>query len=159
LIHPRVRSLICFASTSNENKQQVVIAVQTDSFGIHRCYAQVIPSAHSAELQVFFDQHIAKDALISTDGWKGYTSLKARYPNLQQQKSDQGKKHPLIHRQIMMFKAWLRGIHHHCTHLQRYMDEFCCRFNRLKHQDSLFHRLIERMVFHHPLFYQNYQCN
>ncbi len=38
----------------NETKQQVVMAIQADGFGIHRCYAKVIPSAHSAELQVCF---------------------------------------------------------------------------------------------------------
>jgi hypothetical protein len=52
----------------NESKQQVVMAIQTDGFGIHRCYAKVIPSAHGAELQVFFDKHIARDANIRTDG-------------------------------------------------------------------------------------------
>jgi hypothetical protein len=29
----------------NEKKQQVVMAIQTDGFGIHRCYAKVIESA------------------------------------------------------------------------------------------------------------------
>ncbi len=142
----------------NETKQQVVMAIQTDGFGIHRCYAKVIPSANSAELQVFFDKHIAPDANIRTDGWKGYTALKERYLGIKQEVSAKGKAFPLMHRQIMMFKAWLRGTHHHCTHLQKYIDEFCYRFNRLKNQDSLFHKLIERMVFNQPLFYQKYQC-
>ena len=141
----------------NESKQQVVMAIQTDSFGIHRCYAQVIPSADSAELQVFFDKHITEEAHIRTDGWKGYASLKGRYPGIKQEASAKGKAFPLIHRQIMMFKAWLRGIHHHCKHLQKYLDEFCYRFNRLKYPDTLFHRLIERMVFTQPLFYQKCQ--
>lgn len=143
----------------NEKKQQVVIAIQTDTYGIHRCYAQVIPSAHSAELQVFFDKHIDQKAAIKTDGWKGYTSLKDRYPNIKQEVSAKGKAFTMMHRQIMMFKAWLRGTHHHCVNLQNYLNEFCYRFNRLKHPHTLFHRLIERMVFHQPLFYQNYQCN
>jgi len=142
----------------NESKQQVVMAIQTDQFGIHRCYAKVIPSAHSAELQVFFDKHIAQDANIRTDGWKGYAPLKERFPGIRQEISAKGKAFPLMHRQIMMFKAWLRGTHHHCTHLQKYIDEFCYRFNRLKYQDTLFHKLIERMVFGQPLFYQKYQC-
>jgi len=72
--------------------------------------------------------------------------------------SAKGKAFPLMHRQIMMFKAGLRGTHHHCTHLQKYIDEFSYRFNRLKYQDTLFNRLIERMVFSQPLFYQKYYC-
>jgi len=47
-----------------------------------------------------------------------------------------------LHRQIMMFKAWLRGIHHHCSRLHSYIDEFCYRFNRLKYPDSMFHNLV-----------------
>lgn len=144
------------AGRGNETKQQIVMAIQTDAFGIHRCYAKVIPSAHSAELQVFFDKHIAKDARIRTDGWKGYTPLKERYPGIQQEKSAKGKSFPLMHRQIMMFKAWLRGTHHHCTNLQNYIDEFCYRFNRLNYQNTIFHRIIERMVASPPV-YQKYQ--
>jgi len=44
-----------------------------------------------------------------TDHWSGDTPSKADFPNLKQEKSDKGKRHPLMHRQIMMFKAWLRG--------------------------------------------------
>ena len=76
---------------------------------------------------------------------------------MKQETSAKGKIFPLMHRQIMMIKGWLRGTHHHCEHLQKYLDEFCYRFNRLKHPDTLFHSLIERMVFHQPLFYQNLQ--
>lgn len=141
----------------NEKKQQVVIAIRTDTYGIYRCYAQVIPSACSAELQVFFDKHIDQKAAIKTDGWKGYTSLKDRYPNIKQEVSAKGKAFTMMHRQIMMFKAWLRGTHHHCVSLQNYLNEFCYRFNRLKHPHTLFLKLIEPMVFHQPLFYQNYQ--
>jgi hypothetical protein len=142
----------------NQTKQQVIMAIQTDGFGINRCYAKVIPSADSAELQVFFDKHIVLDANVRTDGWAGYTSLKKRYSNITQEASAKGGAFPLMHRQIMMFKAWLRGIHHHCKHLQKYLDEFCYRFNRLKYPGTLFHNLIERMVFTQPLFYQKYQC-
>jgi hypothetical protein len=141
----------------NEKKKQVVIAIQTDKQGINRCYAQVIPSANRIELQAFLDRHVTKDADIRTDLWKGYTSLKGRYPALKQEASDKGKTFPLMHRQIMMLKGWLRGTHHQCKHLQKYLDEFCYRFNRIKHPDTLFHRLIERMVFHQPLFYQKLQ--
>ncbi|WP_370341139.1 transposase [Mucilaginibacter aurantiaciroseus] len=63
-------------SRGNETKQRVVMAIQADGFCIHRCYTKVIPSAHGAELQVFFLNHIDTDANIRTDNWKGYTHLK-----------------------------------------------------------------------------------
>ncbi|WP_408733654.1 transposase [Mucilaginibacter sp.] len=73
---------------------------------------------------------------------------------MKQEKSDKGKRHPLMHRQIMMFKAWLRGIHHHCSHLQRYFDEFCYRFNRLKYLDNMFHNLVKTMIGNGPIYLQ-----
>jgi hypothetical protein len=138
----------------NEKKKQVVMAIQVDAFGIHRCYAQVIPCAGSDELGAFLQERISPEATIKTDKWTGYTPCKMGFPNLKQEKSDKGKRHPLMHRQIMMFKVWLRGIHHHCSHLQRYIDEFCYRFNRLKYPDSMFHDLIKRMIATEPIYLQ-----
>ena len=138
----------------NEKKKQVVMAIQVDSFGIHRCYAQVIPCASSDELGTFLLEKISPEATIKTDKWTGYAPCKKSFPNLKQEKSDKGRRHPLMHRQIMMFKAWLRGIHHHCSHLQRYIDEFCYRFNRLKYPDIMFHNLIKTMIATEPIYLQ-----
>ena len=139
----------------NEKKKQVVLAIQVDQFGIHRSYAQVIPRADATELRAFADQTIDRNAAIRTDGWAGYHPLKEIYVKLKQDPSSQGENFPLVHRQIMMIKAWLRGIHHHCKHLQAYLDEFNYRFNRLKFMHSIFHKLILRMMEHPPTTYQN----
>ena len=130
------------------------MALQVDKFGIHRSYAQVIPKADAIELYAFADKFIDKSALLKTDGWTGYKPLKDSYPNLVQEKSDHGGNFPRMHRQIMMLKAWLRGIHHQCKHLQAYLDEFNYRFNRLKHMKTIFHNLIVRMMEHPPKIYQ-----
>lgn len=135
----------------NEKKRQVVMAIQVDAFGIHRCYAKVIPNAKGDELGAFLQEKIAPEAIIKTDKWAGYAPCKTDFPNLKQENSEKGKGLPLMHRQIMMFKTWLRGIHHHCSHLQRYLDEFCYRFNRLKYPDSMFHNLIRAMVCNMPI--------
>lgn len=140
---------------SDSKKRQVVLAIQVDSFGIHRSSAQVIPSAESIELEAFFNKCIDPESSIRTDGWSGYMPLKKSYRGLTQEKSmKKGKNFPLMHRQIMMIKAWLRGIHHQCKHLQAYLDEYNYRFNRLKHMDTIFHDLIEKMMKHPPTIYQ-----
>lgn len=139
---------------SKGKKRKVVLAIQVDKYGIHRSYAQVIPTAESIELEAFFDPYIDKSATIRADKWTGYLPLKNDYPGLVQEKSEKGKTFPLMHRQIMMIKAWLRGIHHHCKHLQAYLDEFNYRFNRLKYMDTIFHNLIIRMMEHPPTIYQ-----
>lgn len=142
------------AGRGNEKKKQVVMALQVDAFGIHRCYAQVVPCASSDELGAFLYRKVSTAATIKTDKWTGYMPCKKAFPNLKQEKSENGKRHPLMHRQIMMFKAWLRGTHHHCTHLQRYIDEFCYRFNRLKYPDSMFHNLVKTMIATQPIYLQ-----
>ena len=99
-------------------------------------------------------EKIAPEAAIKTNQWTGYTPSKANFPNLKQEKSDKGKRHPLMHRQIMIFKAWLRGIHYHCDHLQRYIDEFCYRYNCLKYPETLFHNVVKTMIGAAPLYLQ-----
>jgi len=65
----------------------------------------------------------------------------------------QGNNFRELHIQIMNFKGWLRGIHHHCskTHMQGYLDEYCFRYNRRNNLDTIFHKLAERMVLSMPL--------
>ncbi len=109
----------------NEKKRLVAMAIEVDKFGIHRSYARVIPSADHVELQAFFDKYIDKCASIRTDQWTGYLPLKQDYQGLVAEPSSaKGKSFPLMHRQIMMLKSWLRGIHHQCKHLQAYLNEF-----------------------------------
>ena len=139
---------------SKGNKTEVVMAIERVGKGIGRCYAQVIPSAESIELEAFFDKHISIDAQINPDGWPGYSPLKREYTLLEQKKSEKGTSFPHLHRQIMMFKAWLRGIHHRCKNLQSYLNEYCYRFNRLNSLDTIFDNLIGRMMNHPPAFYK-----
>lgn len=58
-------------------------------------------------------EHIGKHAQVRTDGWTGYKGLESEFPKLTREKSEKkGKNFPQLHRSIMMFKAWLRGVHH-----------------------------------------------
>ncbi len=117
-----------------------------DQFG--RSYMKQIQQACTEEFRPFFNAHISKDAIIRTDNWNSYTPLKDTYPNLEQIDSDDGKNFRELHIQVMNFKGWLRGIHHHCskTHMQGYLDEYCFRFNRRNNLDTIFDKLLERMI-------------
>lgn len=68
--------------------------------------------------------------------------------------STKGRAFPLMHRQTMMLKGWLRVINHQCKHLQAYLNEFNYRFNRLKYPRTIFHNLIIKMMEHQPTIYQ-----
>lgn len=135
---------------SHGKKKLVIIALErigTNNFG--RSYMQYIQHSSTKEFRPFFNANISKDAFIRTDNWKSYTALKDEYPNLEQVESDNGNNFRELHIQIMNFKGWLRGIHHHCSkkHMQDYLDEYCYRFNRRNYLDTIFHKLTERLVF------------
>lgn len=144
---------------SKGKKKEVVMAIEYTDFGILRCYSRVIKNAGTKQLRPFIEAHIDKDAYIKTDKWRGYLPIQKEYPKLEQINSKNGKNFPLIHRQIMMFKGWLRGIHHHCVHLQGYLDEFAYRFNRLKHMDTIFNNLICRMIKAKPVSLSQLKIN
>lgn len=118
-----------------------------------RAYAKVINRADHVELGKFMEAHISKNAHIRTDKWRGYLPLKKKY-NIEQIKSAKGENFPQLHNTIMNLKGWLRGVHHKCSarHLQAYLDEFFFRYNRRSYPDTIFEKLISRMINSNPFF-------
>lgn len=74
----------------NENKKLVVVAIEREGKGIARMYARWIKDGSHQSLKPIFDDHIDPKAVIKTDEWKDYGSLKSEFPNLEQVPS--GKK-------------------------------------------------------------------
>ena len=131
-------------------KKLVVLAIKLAGKGIQKAYARHIDNAGVKELKPFFEDHIDLKANIKTDGWRFYTSLKKTYTNLEQRKSGYGKNFSVLHRFIMNLKSWLRGIHGSVRDLQKYLDEYCFRFNRNKSDGNIFNILLKRMVNYPP---------
>jgi hypothetical protein len=136
-------------------KKITVIAIEKKGRGISRMYGKVIPTAEKKHLKEFMISHINKDANIRTDKWNGYKGLESIFPNLIQEKSERkGKNFSQMHRSIMLFKAWLRGIHHSVNHLQSYINEYTYRFNRHLMKEGIFENLLSRMVARPPHTYK-----
>jgi hypothetical protein len=130
-----------------ENKKLVVVAIEKRGKGISRMYGRVIEKADAKNLGSFMRTKIEPQANIKTDKWLGYKPLKNEFENLVQLDSgEKGGNFPEIHRVIMMFKSWLRGIYHSVTDLQAYIDEYTYRFNRHLMKTSIFDNLILRML-------------
>lgn len=139
----------------NKKKKLVVFAVEKKGKGVSRLYGKAITSSSAAELGSFMQATIDSQAFVRTDGWTGYMPLTEYFPNLIQEKSGKkGANFAQMHRVIMGFKSWLRGIHHHGEHLQYYIDEYCYRFNRSFMKENIFANLIQRMVAHQPRTYK-----
>ena len=138
---------------SKGDKRLVVVALEKVKGGVGRAYAQIIEHASFEELKPFFESYVHKQADVVTDEWRGYLPLKKEYGGLNQIPSGEGKNFPDLHIHIMNLKGWLRGIHHHCSkeRLQGYLDEYHYRYNRRNNMDTIFHRLIERMVKNRPI--------
>lgn len=137
---------------SKGRKEQVVMGIELKKKGIVRCHALKITDGGSKQLKPFFEKHISKEAKVTTDKWRGYTPLKKEYKELKQEQSNPKQNFKLFHRQVMMLKGWLRGIHHSVRNLQPYLDEFCYRFNRSHSIKRIFHNITARMIYHQPVF-------
>lgn len=130
----------------NQNKKLIAIAIEHKGKGVSRMYGKVITKADNHQLGAFMESCIDRKACIKTDKWTGYTPLKEKFVNLHQEDSGKkGRNFPDMHRTIMGFKGWLRGIHHHVEHLQAYIDEYTYRFNRSFMKEGIFENLINRM--------------
>ena len=139
----------------NKKKRLVVFAVERKGKGISRLYGKVIEKANNKELGAFMKQTIYKNAEVKTDEWTGYKPLICEFPNLKQVPSGRkGGNFPDLHRAIMGFKGWLRGMHHHAEHLQAYVDEYTYRFNRNFMKKGLFENLMNRMINENPHTYK-----
>lgn len=140
----------------NKKKRLVVFAIERKGKGISRMYGKVIPSGHARHLRGFMEKTIDKDATVRTDGWTGYTPLKTQFKNLTQEKAQpKGKNFKEMHRVIMGFKSWLRGVHHQARHLQAYIDEYSFRFNRSFMKEGVFQNLLDKMMLTGPCPYKS----
>jgi len=133
-------------------KRLVIVALEIVKGGMGRAYAEIIRDASSASFKPFFEKYIDKAAEVVTDEWAGYIPLKSIYKKLRQVPSNDGKSFPELHIHIINIKAWLRGIHHHCSEewLQGYLNEYHFRFNRKNNMDTIFDLLIRRMALSEP---------
>jgi len=136
-------------------KQIVVVSIEKQGKGVSRMYARVIGKAGKKNLKGFMQAHIKAEANVRTDQWAGYKGLEEDFPNIIREKSEKkGKNFVEMHRCVMMFKAWLRGVHHSVKHLQAYLDEYTYRFNRHKMKEGIFENLVARMVQKPPCTYK-----
>lgn len=136
----------------NRKKRIVVIAIEKREKGISRIYGKVIEHSSAKELGDFMRQTIDSKALIKTDQWSGYTPVRQCFENMRQVPSGKkGRNFPDMHRAIMSFKGWLRGMHGHAAHLQAYVDEYCYRFNRSNLKEGIFDNLIYKLISAKPI--------
>lgn len=91
-------------------------------------------------------------AHIRSDKHPSYESIKDGFKNFETVLSAKGSNFEELHVQILLFKNWLRGIHHKCSkkHLHAYLDEYKYRFNKRNMRPWIFNDLIGRLMQNEP---------
>lgn len=138
-------------------KKKVVCAVElTEAGKVKRFYALQIKDFSAKSLRPIFDQHIDKEAQVTTDQWKGYRPISKDY-SIKQVPSELGLNFKAIHTMIHKVKTWLRTTYSWVSkrHIDRYLSEFSYRINRSQNKETVFHNLITRMIKAEKIYIQN----
>lgn len=142
--------------SKNTKKKKIVAAVSlTDEGKVERVYFKLLEDYSSKSIRAIFDKHISKEAEVHTDKWTAYIPLSKEY-NIISTLSDNGKGLPQIHIIIHQLKSWLRSTFSwmHEEHIEKYLNEYSFRLNRSIFKDTIFHKLIQRMMHASPTTYQ-----
>lgn len=131
----------------SENKTEVAVALQLDSLGRPQFLKmQVIPDAKGDTLLAFAKDNITEGSTIHSDAFKSYNALSGKYCCDMQKYDPQSDDRRLkwLHVMISNIKANIEGAYHGLdgTYLQRYLDEFCYRFNRRHSVKPVFDHLL-----------------
>ena len=136
---------------SLKEKSAVVVAAEIlDDGRTGNINFETIENFEADTLKYALKDMINCEADIVTDQHKSYEALKEEM-HIETKKSEKGKAMEEIHKQIMLFKNWLRGIHHKCSKalLKKYLDEYKFRFNNRNRRHRIFDTLIGRLM-HYP---------
>lgn len=131
----------------SENKTEVAVALQLDSAGHPQFLKmQSIPDTKSSTLLAFTKSNVSMGSTIHSDAFRSYNALSGDYCCDMQKydpKSGDGRL-KWLHVMISNIKANIEGAYHGLdgTYLQRYLDEFCYRFNRRHSRKPLFDHLL-----------------
>lgn len=133
----------------SKGKVPVVVAVENRGKKPGFAAMRVVDNLKSAHIAHFAQSKIKEQQTVRTDGYVSYYCLSGYGYELDMRIVGNGpnasKELPWVHTLIANVKSMLRGAHHGVSHkyLQRYLDEFCYRFNRRYWPSQLFNRLLK----------------
>ena len=130
------------------DKTAVLVSVSlTDSGKPRYAKIEIVENVDGGAVTKFAKNNILSGSEVRTDGYSTYSVLKDNGYTLIK-KNFNPEKYPKYlhwtHIIISNVKAFINGTFHglDSIHLQRYLDEFCYRFNRRWYTDNIFDRLI-----------------
>ena len=109
---------------------------------------RVVEHINEESLVSFMRDSVFPEAVIRSDGYSTYKSLpKYGFQHEPIVVGHRKKAHiilPHVHTYISNLRSFVLGTYHGLDelHLQQYLDEYCYRFNRRRHRQELFDRLL-----------------
>jgi len=137
---------------SLEHKNAVlIVAEQLPDGRTGNIRMQEVEKFEADTLKYTLKDMVSEEASIRTDDHRSYQHL-SKEMNIQTVGSQRGKGLEELHKQIMQFKNWLRGIHHKCSdqHLHAYLDEYVYRFNKRNCRKWIFNDVIKKLIHQVP---------
>ena len=142
------------ARSYDTKKTKAVIAVKsTDKNKVKRVYVKAIDDFSAKSLSPIFEEHVSISAKIFTEKWSNYSPLKVNI-TLNKKKVN-GKNFKEMHIVIHRIKSWIRTVPTHASkkYIQSYFDEFIFRINRSIFKETIFHKIIQRMIKEMPIYH------
>lgn len=136
-------------------KTKVVIAVsKTDNGNPNYIKMKVVPNIKGKTIGEFTRKNVKEGSIVQTDAYHSYRKPLAENFEHQYQVFDAGS--DLLHWLHIVIgnaKAFVNGTFHGLgeKHLQKYLDEFCYRFNRRNFKCEIFNRLLLAVAGSKPL--------
>lgn len=137
---------------SHSKKHIIQLAVETDrgrasGISIKRMRAQKIEGFKSEHLRVGLLSLAIQGSTVVTDKLRASNKATKGYLHVGLY-SEEGANFEKLHWVIFNLKNWIRGIHHKVSsiHLQRYLDEFCFRFNNRNYTKTALQSIFKSMV-------------
>ncbi len=138
------------------NKTPVLVMVESKGEHAGFIAMQTVESMEQPQVETAVKDHIAPGQKIRTDGYKSYTGLNNmghRHDCTPVPAEKASEDLPWVHTAISNAKRFLLGTYLGVSHkhLQRYLDEFCYRFNRRAWEKQITMRLLTACIFANPI--------
>jgi transposase-like protein len=136
----------------SKGKSKVIVSVESRGENAGFGSIQHVPAVSGKQILSIAQDKVAQGSHIRTDGWQAYRSLETEsfsHEEIVLRWNAEGlDKLRWVHRMMANVKANLLGTHHGVSakHLQRYLSEFCYRFNRRFWEPQLFDRTLNACV-------------
>jgi transposase-like protein len=131
------------------DRQVVVVAVEDRIRKPGYASMEVVKTIDKETVNDMASRNIKEEQTIKTDGYRSYNGLARNgfkhHKVILRDPKKASELLPWVHILISNAKSFLSGCHHWISkkHLQRYLDEFCYKFNRRFWEHQILNRLLK----------------